>query len=139
MYSRKEKAGGDDNYEELKTNDLNAYTKLVAHAARVGMEMGADLIKTHYTGDSDTFRNVVDACAPVPVVVAGGLPTESLQVLPICSWCIGRWCAGISFGRNIFSRRDRVLSCGTQNDYSREGKSRTGALENGIAAHETKN
>lgn len=45
--------------------------KAVALAARVGAELGADIIKTNFTGDVESFRRVVDGC-PVPVVVAGG-------------------------------------------------------------------
>jgi len=73
MYPRREaEDGSDENYLTLKSSDRRAYTSLVAHAARVGMEMGADVIKTQYTGDSETFRKVVEACAPVPAIVAGG-------------------------------------------------------------------
>ncbi len=44
------------------------YVKL---AARVAAELGADIVKTVYTGDPDTFREVTEGCS-VPVVVAGG-------------------------------------------------------------------
>ncbi len=40
--------------------------KAVAHAARIGAELGADIIKTNYTGDVDSFKAVVECC-PVPV------------------------------------------------------------------------
>lgn len=36
--------------------------------------MGADVVKTNYTGDSGTFKRVVRGC-PVPVLVAGDLRT----------------------------------------------------------------
>src|SRR2546428_11651927 len=44
---------------------------VVRHAARVGAELGADIVKTTYTGSAETFREVVRGCS-VPVVVAGG-------------------------------------------------------------------
>ena len=44
---------------------------VVSHAARIGAELGADVVKTVYTGDTNSFRRVVQGC-PVPVVVAGG-------------------------------------------------------------------
>jgi len=50
--------------------------ELVAHVARAGAELGADIIKTNYTGDFDTFRNVVEGC-PAPVVMAGGPKTNT--------------------------------------------------------------
>ncbi len=30
---------------------------VVAHAARAGAELGADVVKTNYTGDPDTFQD----------------------------------------------------------------------------------
>ena len=43
----------------------------VKHAARVGAELGADIVKVVYTGSPETFREVVEGCF-VPVVIAGG-------------------------------------------------------------------
>ncbi len=55
---------------------------LVAHAARIGAELGADIIKANYTGSIETFKAVVESC-PVPVVISGGpkckTPKEILQ------------------------------------------------------------
>ncbi|HEU17385.1 MAG TPA: fructose-bisphosphate aldolase, partial [Methanolinea sp.] len=50
-------------------------TDHVALAARVAAELGADIVKTVYTGDPDSFREVTRGC-PVPVVVAGGSKTD---------------------------------------------------------------
>ena len=49
---------------------------VVKHAARIGAELGADIIKTNYTGSPETFKEVVDGC-PVPVIIAGGPKVES--------------------------------------------------------------
>src|SRR5256886_17560914 len=49
---------------------------VVRHAARVGAELGADIVKTTYTGSAETFREVVRGCS-VPVVVAGGPKLDS--------------------------------------------------------------
>ena len=43
----------------------------VKHAARVGAELGADIVKVPYTGSIESFRQVVEGC-PIPVVIAGG-------------------------------------------------------------------
>lgn len=51
-------------------------TSTVAHVARVGAELGADIVKTNYTGNVDSFREVVKGC-PVPVVMAGGPKAET--------------------------------------------------------------
>src|SRR2546428_8811064 len=45
--------------------------EVVKHAARVGAELGADLVKTTDTGSAETVREGGRSC-PVPVVGAGG-------------------------------------------------------------------
>ena len=42
---------------------------VVAHCARVGVELGADIVKVPYTGDIDSFAEVIAGCC-VPVVIA---------------------------------------------------------------------
>jgi len=77
-------------------------TELVAHAARIGGELGADIIKTNYTGTIETFKVVVESC-PVPVVIAGGPKCKSPQeVLQTTSDALKAGAAGVSIGRNVF-------------------------------------
>ena len=74
----------------------------VSHAARIGAELGADMVKTVYTGDMESFRRVVHSC-PVPVVVAGGpVMKTDLDVLELGQDSIQAGAAGLSFGRNVF-------------------------------------
>lgn len=73
----------------------------VKHAARVAAELGADMVKTVYTGDPDTFREVTEGCM-VPVVVAGGSKTDDLTSLELIEGAIEGGAAGISIGRNAF-------------------------------------
>jgi predicted phospho-2-dehydro-3-deoxyheptonate aldolase len=77
-------------------------SELVAHAARIGAELGADIIKTNYTGDIETFKTVVESC-PVPVVIAGGPKCKSNQeVLQTTFDSLKAGGAGLSIGRNVF-------------------------------------
>ncbi len=76
--------------------------EVVSHAARIGAELGADIVKTVYTGDEESFRRVVRGC-PVPVVVAGGARMKTdLEVLELAESSIKAGSAGLSFGRNVF-------------------------------------
>lgn len=76
--------------------------ELVAHCARVGAELGADMIKVPYTGDKAGFRRVVESCG-VPVLIAGGPRTESTEeFLRMVKDAIDAGAAGLSVGRNIF-------------------------------------
>ena len=107
MYLRREGvSGADDNYEEVQRNEPERYAKLVAHACRVGAELGADIIKTQYTGSVESFRNVVGACAPVPVVIAGGPIAPAREVFERAIGAAKAGALGVSFGRNVFSRRN---------------------------------
>ena len=79
---------------------------VVAHAARLGAELGADIIKTNYTGDSESFKEVVDSC-PVPVIIAGGAKVETTQdVLQMVKDSVTAGGAGLSIGRNVFQHND---------------------------------
>ena len=42
------------------------------------------MVKTVYTGDIDSFRNVVKSC-PVPIVIAGGpKATSDAEIMQLC-------------------------------------------------------
>ena len=57
---------------EMMPSMEDAYDReAIAHAARIGFEMGADIVKTNYCGDIKAFKHVV-ASSPVPIIVAGG-------------------------------------------------------------------
>ncbi len=72
--------------------------EVVKHAARVGNEMGADLVKVSYTGSVETFKEVVTGCA-VPVVIAGGPRMNSdREILEMVKGSIDAGGAGLSIG-----------------------------------------
>lgn len=81
-------------------------TDTVCLAARVGAELGADIVKTLYTGSEDTFRAVVKGC-PVPIVVAGGPKMESEEnVLGVVRGAIDAGAVGVAFGRNVWQHEN---------------------------------
>lgn len=76
--------------------------EVVAHAARAGVELGADIIKTNYTGDPDTFKKVVQG-SPVPVIIAGGPKMKSdADLLDAIEGAMGSGAKGVAMGRNVF-------------------------------------
>ena len=85
--------------------------EVVSHAARIGAELGADVVKTVYTGDTNSFRRVVQSC-PVPVVVAGGPRMKTdMDVLELGESSMKAGAAGLSFGRNVFQHdRPQAMS-----------------------------
>ncbi len=64
-------------------------------AARVAAELGADIVKTVYTGDPESFREVTRGC-PVPVVVAGGSKTDDRTTLELIEGAMARRCSRAS-------------------------------------------
>ena len=82
---------------------------IVMHCARVGQELGADVIKVNYTGDIKSFSEVVEACC-VPVVIAGGEKMENTRdIVQMVHDSIQAGGAGLSVGRNVFQHGDPEL------------------------------
>jgi len=80
--------------------------KVVKHAARVGAELGADIVKVPYTGSPESFREVVEGCF-VPVVIAGGEKMETdRDILEMVKGATLAGGAGVSIGRNAFQHKD---------------------------------
>ena len=80
--------------------------RYVKHAARVGAELGADIVKVNYTGSAESFREVVSGC-PVPVIIAGGEKVESDEdVLVMVDGALKAGSSGVSIGRNVFQHDD---------------------------------
>lgn len=77
----------------------------VAHVARVGAELGADIVKTNYTGNVDSFKEVVKSC-PVPIVMAGGPKTNTdKEFCEMVYGSIQAGGAGVAAGRNVFQHQ----------------------------------
>jgi len=81
--------------------------EVVKLAARVGAELGADIVKVPYTGSAKTFKEVVDGC-PIPVVIAGGSKGDELDTLKMIQGAMEAGAAGVAMGRNSFQAEDPV-------------------------------
>lgn len=89
--------------EGLTADEKSA--EMVALAARIGAELGADIIKTYYTGDPESMRTVVEGC-PCPVVIAGGSKMSDAENLKMIRGAMDAGCAGLSMGRNAFQHEN---------------------------------
>jgi predicted phospho-2-dehydro-3-deoxyheptonate aldolase len=79
--------------------------RYVRHAARVGAEMGADIVKVPYTGSPETFREVVEGCASLVVIAGGEKMGTDEEVFRMVKGAIDAGGAGVSIGRNVFQHR----------------------------------
>jgi len=77
----------------------------VGHAVRLGEELGADLVKTGYTGDAESFQHVVESTS-LPVVIAGGSKGTDQETLSMVRGAMDAGAAGVSMGRSIFQHDD---------------------------------
>lgn len=85
---------------------------VLKHAARLGAELGADIVKISYSGSVDSFREVIAGCR-VPVVIAGGEKMDSdRQILEMVRGSIDAGGSGVSIGRNIFQHQDPTRMVG---------------------------
>jgi len=78
----------------------------IRHAARLGAELGANVVKVSYTGDSESFKDVVDGCS-IPVIIAGGPKMDSDRaILEMVKGAMEAGASGTSIGRNVFQHQN---------------------------------
>lgn len=74
----------------------------VANTCRMAAENGADVIKTFYTGETESFRKVIRSCY-LPVLVLGGPKTHSDQeFLASIRGALDAGAVGVVIGRNVW-------------------------------------
>jgi len=76
-------------------------------AVRAGVELGADIVKTNYTGDIDSFRTITKGVRHIPVIIAGGPKMDTIpDLLQMVYDSIEAGGSGVAFGRNVFQAED---------------------------------
>lgn len=80
--------------------------EVVNIAVRAGAELGADIVKTNYTGDIDSFKYIVKSI-DVPVIIAGGPKMDTAKdILQLVYDSVQAGGSGVAFGRNVFQAED---------------------------------
>ena len=80
--------------------------EVVNIAVRAGAELGADMVKTNYTGDIDSFKYIVNSVS-IPVIIAGGPKMDTIpELLQVVYDSIQAGGAGVAFGRNVFQAKN---------------------------------
>ena len=67
--------GGSRRLGSANTAEKEASPEFIGQACRMALECGADVIKTTYTGDPKSFKEVL-ANVPIPVIILGGAVGE---------------------------------------------------------------
>ncbi len=87
--------------------------EIVAYAARVGLELGADAVKIKYTGDPQTFSWAVKSAGKAHVYMSGGpkAPTDE-DFLNQVRGVMQAGATGLAVGRNVWQNEDPVRMAG---------------------------
>ena len=75
------------------------FHELIANSCRIAAELGADFIKTFYTGEK--FTDIVQS-TPVPLIVLGAEKVEEPKALELAENAVKAGARGVVFGRNVF-------------------------------------
>ncbi len=77
----------------------------IVNVCRIAGELGADIVKTAYPGDRDTFARIIEG-TPAPVVVAGGELVKQEDLLLMIAQVMQAGAAGVAIGRNIWGAKN---------------------------------
>jgi fructose-bisphosphate aldolase/2-amino-3,7-dideoxy-D-threo-hept-6-ulosonate synthase len=90
---------------DVRDDDPELFAEDLSHAVRLGEELGADIVKTAYSGSAETFDRVVESTA-LPVVIAGGSKGTDEETLDMVRGAMDAGAAGVSMGRSIFQHEE---------------------------------
>lgn len=93
-------------YPRGKSIENDKDPRLVAYAARAGLELGADMVKIKYSGSSDTFKMAVRAAGKAKVVLSGGTKLGQEEFLKIIEEVMKAGAAGVAVGRNVWQNEN---------------------------------
>jgi len=97
--------------------------------ARMATELGASLLKVNYTGDQESFAQVVKACH-IPVLMRGGPKTATeLEYLQQVEGAIAAGAKGVVVGRNIFQATDPAATLSALRRVIHQGLTAKEAME----------
>lgn len=95
MYPRGKKVEGKEESRDV-----------VAYAARLGLELNADLVKIPYTGDEESFSWVVRSAGKTGVLAQGGKKKGWQDLEKEIRGIMGAGAKGVAMGRNIWQAED---------------------------------
>ncbi|WP_254769027.1 class I fructose-bisphosphate aldolase [Salinilacihabitans rarus] len=79
---------------------------VIAYAARIGLELGADLAKVKYPRSPEALARAVDAAGDVKVVLSGGSKTSDREFVSLVAAAMDAGASGLAVGRNVWQRED---------------------------------
>jgi len=105
------------NMDKLTPEDLHQQVYI---ACRIISELGADAIKTFYTGEK--FSEIVEA-TPIPILTLGAEKMEKeSQALQLAYKAVNAGAKGVVFGRNVFQAKNPEIFLKALKKVVKEGR-----------------
>jgi class I fructose-bisphosphate aldolase len=101
----------------------------IAYASRLGLELGADIVKVKYPGSREAMEWAVDSAARCKVVMSGGSKKSDEEFLSQVEAAMDAGGRGLAVGRNIFQREDPTGVLDALEGVIFEGESAEEAME----------
>lgn len=89
--------------KSLETRDKR---EVSAYAARLGLELGADIIKINYPGNFEDLHWAVQSAGKTKVVVSGGAKESEVEFLAMAETVMRAGAIGMAVGRNIWQNEN---------------------------------
>ncbi|HPC31164.1 MAG TPA: hypothetical protein PK119_01735 [Candidatus Paceibacterota bacterium] len=80
--------------------------KITEYAGRIGLELGADIIKLKYFGDKKNFKQAIKLAGKTKVVLSGGQKLDEEKFLAVVSEVMELGAIGVAVGRNVWQREN---------------------------------
>lgn len=83
--------------------------EITAYAARIGLELGADIVKIKYCGSKECYERAVQAAGKTKVVLSGGVKTEKPEdFYEIMKNVMAAGAIGAAVGRNVWQNENAL-------------------------------
>ena len=92
--------------ENKEKYDGQKDTDVIAYAARLGLELGADVVKCKYPGSKEETEKVLRNTGEMKFVMSGGSKRSDEAFLDDVAATVEAGGNGLAVGRNIFQRED---------------------------------
>lgn len=83
--------------------------KLMAYGARIGLEVGADIIKINYNGKKEDLEWAVKSAGKTKIIVAGGIKKDEKTLLRQVKEIMHTGAIGLAIGRNIWQNKNPLV------------------------------
>ena len=104
--------------------------EIVAYAARLGLEIGADAAKIKYSGDVESFRWAVKSAGKTKIFMSGGpkAPTEEAFLSQV-KGVMDAGATGLAVGRNVWQHAEPLKMASALKEIIFNGKEVSKALQ----------